>query len=149
MIVIVDSNILFSVCIAAEKKTRLSEVFFRQFSHVQRISCHYAIDELFRHRQKLIKVSKLPADRLDTLLQETLKQVAFYNEDTIEPQNWQEADRLTKDVDSNDIAFVALTLQTGGMLWTGDKKLSEHLKKMGFDHIVSTAELAQLLNVEF
>src|ERR1700761_2070313 len=130
MIVVIDSNILFSACIAAEKQNKLSGIFFRNFPGVQRISCHYAIEELFHHREKLIKASKLSENKLDVLLSETLKQVSFYSEDTIEPKYWTEADRLTKDVDSKDIAFVAMTLQTGGLLWTGDKKLSSHLKKL-------------------
>jgi len=149
MIIIVDSNILFSVCIATEKKSRLSEIFFRTFPDVRRISCHYALDELTQHREKLIKASKLPADKLDALLFETLKQVTFYDESTISPKYWEQADQLTKDVDSKDIAFVALALQTGGMLWTGDKKLSNHIKTMGFERVLSTAELALLLNIEY
>src|ERR1700732_1231306 len=123
MFVIVDSNILFSACISAEKENRSSEVVFKRLPHWQRISCYYAIAELFKHQEKLIKASKLTADQLGVLLYETLKQVEFYNENTIEQINWLEADRLTKGVDSKDISFVALALQTGGVLWTGDKKL--------------------------
>jgi len=73
--------------------------------------------------------------------------VEFYNEDTIEHNNWQEADRLTKDVDSKDISFVALALQTDGLLWTGDKKLTVHLKAMGFNNVINTSELYELLNI--
>ncbi len=80
-------------------------------------------------------------------MSETLKEVTFYSEATIEFKHWQYADRLTRDVDSKDIAFVALTLQTGGLLWTGDKKLSEHLKAMGFDRVVNTMQLSALLNI--
>lgn len=48
-------------------------------------------------------------------------------------------------VDNKDISFVALALQTGGWLWTGDKKLSLHLKTMGFDRVLNTSELYGLL----
>ena len=131
------------------KKAGFPKYFSEHFPDVRRISCHYALDELTQHREKLIKASKLPADKLDALLFETLKQVTFYDESTISPKYWEQADQLTKDVDSKDIAFVALALQTGGMLWTGDKKLSNHIKTMGFERVLSTAELALLLNIEY
>jgi predicted nucleic acid-binding protein len=48
---------------------------------------------------------------------------------------------LTEGVDLFDMDYVALTLQTEGLLWTGDKKLAEHLKSMGFTRVVNTSEL--------
>lgn len=72
----------------------------------------------------------------------------IFKEEIIEKSNWQEAHRLTTGVDSKDIAFVALALQTGGILWTGDKKLSGHLKDLGFDRVVNTAELSSMLNID-
>jgi predicted nucleic acid-binding protein len=72
-----------------------------------------------------------------------LQQVRFENEALIEPQNWIEADRLTKGVDSFDISYVALTLQTDGWLWTGDKRLTAHLKSLGFERVLNTEYLYQ------
>jgi predicted nucleic acid-binding protein len=63
----------------------------------------------------------------------------------IEKDNWLEADRLTAGVDANDISFVALTLQKKAWLWTGDKKLIKHLRGLGFDNILTTAELYEIL----
>ena len=147
MIVVVDSNILFSACISAERENRISEVLFNRLPYLQRISCYYAIAELFKHQEKLKKASKLSADNLSSLLYAIFKQVEFYNEDTIDQINWLETDRLTKEVDSKDITFVALALQTGGLLWTGEKKLANHLKTFGFESVVNTAELYELLNL--
>lgn len=77
-----------------------------------------------------------------------LQYIQLYEETFILAENWKEANRLTKDVDSDDITFVALALQIGAVLWTGDKKLAGHLKSMGFNQVVSTAELSELLNME-
>lgn len=66
---------------------------------------------------------------------------------TIESRHWHEADRLTKEVDSKDISFVALSLQTEALLWTGDKKLSAHLKAKGFGRVVDTNILYQLFDI--
>jgi len=61
-------------------------------------------------------------------------------------QDWREAKRLTLGVDLYDMYYVALVLQTGGILWTGDKKLTNHLRSMGFDSVMNTAELYDALN---
>ena len=74
-----------------------------------------------------------------------MNRLQLYNEALIEQQHWQEADRLTVDVDSFDISYVALTLQAGGWLWTGDKKLIKHLKAMGFYRVLNTDEFYEKL----
>lgn len=74
-------------------------------------------------------------------LYDLLTSLQLYNETLIEQEHWKEAERLTKDIDAFDINYVALTLQTDGWLWTGDKKLITHLNKMGFNRIVTTTEL--------
>ena len=65
----------------------------------------------------------------------------------IERSHLVEANRLTVDVDQFDINFVALALQTNGWLWTGDKKLANHLKLMGFERVINTTELYEKLNI--
>jgi predicted nucleic acid-binding protein len=47
--------------------------------------------------------------------------------------SWTEAWRLCGDVDENDTAYVALTLELDGRLWTGDKELEMGLRRKGFD----------------
>lgn len=46
--------------------------------------------------------------------------------------SWTEAWWLCRDVDENDTAYVALTLELNGRLWTGDKELEIGLRKKGF-----------------
>jgi predicted nucleic acid-binding protein len=145
MIFVVDTNILFSACLTPAG--RIFDILFNAPPSVQLISGHYAIEELLLHKGKLTKLSGHTAEEIDTLMGSILKQIEFFNEAIIEKLYWQEADILTKNVDSKDISFVALALQTGGKLWTGDKKLAAHLKLMGFDGVVNTAELFSLLNI--
>jgi hypothetical protein len=47
MIIVVDSNILFSACISPNNK--ISEILFSPLPHIRRVSCYYAIAELFKH----------------------------------------------------------------------------------------------------
>jgi len=145
MIFVVDTNILFSACLTPAG--RIFDILFNAPPSVQLISGHYAIKELSLHKGKLIKLSGHTDEKMDVLMGSILKQIDFFDEAMVEKIYWEEADLLTRNVDSKDISFVALALQTGGKLWTGDKKLATHLKLMGFDGVVNTAELFDLLNI--
>ncbi len=143
MIVVVDTNILFSACITPNSK--ITEILLSSSSRIERISCHYLLAELFRHQTKLVQLSKQPADKVAIVLYNFFRQMEFFNESIIEKEHWQEADRLTIDVDSDDINFVALALQKSALLWTGDRKLTTHLKAMGFDRVITTGELYEMV----
>ncbi|MCF2489461.1 PIN domain-containing protein [Dyadobacter sp. CY347] len=145
MIVVIDTNILFSACISPNN--RISEILFSPLPNIERISCYYAMAELFKHQAKIVQLSRQPVEAVSTLLYTIMKQVDFLNEKMIATEHFMEADRLTAGVDSNDLAFVALSLQKNAMLWTGDKKLSTHLKSLGFDRVINTNDLYELLNI--
>lgn len=144
MIVIVDTNILLSACISPNNK--INEILLSPLPNLERVSCYYAFAELFRHQEKIVKLAKQPVDNVTIVLHTILRQIEFLNENIIEKKHWQEADRLTSGVDADDINFVALALQKSGWLWTGDKKLINHLKAIGFEQTVNTSELYEMIN---
>ncbi|WP_184550522.1 PIN domain-containing protein [Mucilaginibacter sp. FT3.2] len=146
MIVVADTNILFSACLTPDN--RIFEILFSTSPKLQLISSYYAIEELRQHKAKLIRLSKHSEQEIEILLMAVLKQIDFFGEDIIEKKYWIEADNLTKGVDSKDISFVALALKTNAMLWTGDKKLVNHLKTLNFENIINTSELYALLSID-
>ena len=119
MIFVVDTNVLFSACLTPAG--RIFEILFNTPAHVQLMSSKYAIEELQFHKQKLIRVSRYSEPEMDSVLNAVLKQIDFLDESIISLQYWEEANRLTIGVDSKDISFVALALQTGGWLCTAIK----------------------------
>lgn len=74
-----------------------------------------------------------------------LKRIDFINERQILQKNWKKAEELTHDIDLKDLNFVALTIQSDAVLWTGDKSLHKGLKKKGFNHVVNLEELKRLI----
>ena len=63
------------------------------------------------------------------------------------PQNdWEKAEILVKDIDEDDIDFVALTRYLKGSLWTGDKALYQGLKAKRFRTVYNTQDLFKLRN---
>jgi putative PIN family toxin of toxin-antitoxin system len=145
MIVVVDTNILFSACISPNNK--IAEILFSPLPHIERISCYYAMVELFKHQAKIVELSKQPVDKVSTVLYAILKQVNFLNEKIVDDKNLNEATRLTSGIDNDDAMFVALALQENAVLWTGDKKLTTHLKAMGFERVISTSNLYDILRI--
>ncbi|WP_138992611.1 PIN domain-containing protein [Larkinella sp. C7] len=144
MIVTVDANILFSALISANG--RIARLLTDPSLSLRRVSCHYAVVELFKHQPKIVKYAKKPLEDVIDDLSMLIGNLKLYNESLIEPHHWQEAERLTTNIDHFDISYVALTLQTGGWLWTGDKKLTTHLQALGFNRVLNTEELYQMLN---
>jgi predicted nucleic acid-binding protein len=61
-----------------------------------------------------------------------LERIHFYDEDAISIGSWTEAWRLVRDVDENDVAYVALALETEAELWTSDRSLEAGLRRKGF-----------------
>ncbi len=143
MTIVVDVNIIFSALITPDSK--LAKILTHPNLQVKHVSCYYAVVELFKHQSKIVKCSKKSVDEVIDDLFAVLTRMKLYNETFIEEEHWLEAERLTAGVDSFDINYVALALHTGGTLWTGDKKLIEHLRRMGFTQTISTAELHDIL----
>ena len=94
--------------------------------------CEMVLVELFKHNEKIIRLSGLSEDEIIQLYQIYLKKIHLYKEELISIENRLQAYELCHDIDKNDSAHVALTLELKGLLWTGDKTLKEGLLQKGF-----------------
>jgi predicted nucleic acid-binding protein len=94
--------------------------------------CELVLVELFKHKEKIIKVSSLSEDDILHLYQIYLKTIHLYKEELISIENRKLAYQLCHDIDKQYSAHVALTLELNGLLWTGDKVLKQGLLKKGF-----------------
>ncbi len=126
--VIVDTNILFSALLT--NRSKFAETLLATENDF--FVCEMVLVELFKHKEKIIKVSGLSEDEIIQLYQIYLKKIHLYKEELISLENRQQAYQLCHDIDKNDSVHVALTLELKGLLWTGDKILKEGLLKKGF-----------------
>ena len=138
MKVVVDTNIMFSVLLKHKSKER---DFLFLSEEIEFFSCRFAIVELFKNKEKILKYSKLTENEILTIFYKLLKLINFYNEDLISPEILKKAFELCHDVDEKDTVFVALTMELGAYLWTGDKKLQEPLVSKGFNQFLFFDEL--------
>jgi predicted nucleic acid-binding protein len=102
--------------------------------------------EIQRHRNKLLKITGLPEDKLLELEALIMLHITFIDERLIPKELLVDTEFQLKAIDPNDTVFVALAKQPEGKLWTGDMQLYNGLKPKLFKDIVLTSEIALLLN---
>ncbi|HEV2150700.1 MAG TPA: PIN domain-containing protein [Longimicrobiaceae bacterium] len=126
--VVVDTNIVFSALL--REHSRFSEVLL-QSEHTFYV-CESVLVELFRHKDRILRASRLEEADLARLYHVLLRRLQLYREDQIAPENWGRAYELCRDVDQTDTPHVALALELEGLLWTGDRTLRAGLEARGF-----------------
>ena len=127
--VIIDHNILFAAIYTSTSYTRqkLLDSLFTFYTP------NYLITELFKHRQRIVEKSKASEEDVLNYLNQVIQKVHFFNEELISVENFFFAYHLCREVDENDTAYIALTLELGGELWTRDEALKTGLRLRGFD----------------
>ncbi len=128
--IVIDTNILFSALHSPGKKT------FKVLTgspSCQFFCPNFLIAEIWEHKQELVDKAKVDEPLVTQYLLGVLPYVHFFNESLISVKNFFEAFHLVKDVDEDDIAFVALALELEARLWTRDTELKEGLLRKGFD----------------
>lgn len=127
--IIVDTNILFSSLL--QQTSHFYEILITE--DFKFYICELTLVELFRHKEKLIKTSKLTEDDIIKFYYLILKRINIFKEDLIKLSNWYKAFEYCKDIDEADTPFIALTLELNGLLFTGDKAFKQSLLNKGFD----------------
>jgi len=102
--------------------------------------------ELLKHRDKLIKLTKLPTEDLEELESLITENITFINEKLIPEKTIVATENLLSDIDLNDTPFVALSKHLKAKLWTGDKELTTGLQAKHFRNIITTNDLSDLLD---
>ncbi|NBC16602.1 MAG: DNA-binding protein [Bacteroidetes bacterium] len=133
--VVVDANILFSALL------RPDSPFTRHIVHAPLtfFVCESAIVSLFKHKERIVALSRLSEDEVVRQFYLLLRRVTVSNEELIDLAARRQALTLCRDVDPDDTPHVALTLSLDGLLWTGDEALKRGLRTQGFDRFYDPA----------
>ena len=97
--------------------------------------------EIEKHWNKLLKASKLNEDELRESQYRLYKKLHFIQEELISGKMWNYAEKIVKDIDIDDIDFIALNKYLNGYLWTGDKELYNGLITKNYSKVYNTQEL--------
>jgi len=136
---VVDTNIVFSAI--WNLNGRIANLLIRKTS-LNLYSPTFLLVELTNHQHKLSKKLCLEPSQFLELKHLITRQIRFVEEERISSQNWIKANELTKTIDSDDVAFVALCLELNCPLWKGDKRLSKSLTEV---KSLQTYEIYELL----
>ena len=144
MKIIVDTNIVFSAIL--NSNSRIGKILLNSKEHFQFFTCNYLRTEIQRHRNKLLKLTKLTEDQLSELEDLITQHITFIDERLIPQDLLIKTEIQLKAIDPDDTVFVALTKHLEGKLWTGDLQLYNGLKAKRFKNIILKSELSLLLD---
>ena len=133
--VVVDANILFSALL------RPDSPFTRRIvqDDTRFFVCESAIVSLFKYKERIVTLSRLSEDEVVRLFYLLLRHVSVSKEEFIASDARQEAVRLCRGVDIDDVPHVGLRISLDGLLWTGDQALKRGLRAQGFDRFYDPA----------
>lgn len=143
MIVISDSNIIFS-CFYAPNGV-VATILNEKKSKIQLIAPSYLLEEVMEHLPSLMKNTNRTEKQALDFLKNIIKNITFYSKKDILKKYGDKAEKIVSDIDIDDAPFVALHLQEGHKIWTGDKILINGLKEKGYDICITTEELKRYL----
>lgn len=129
MRVVVDTNIAFCALAAGcgDLGIRLMSP-----SDVTFYAPRFLFVELFKHKDRIIRASKLPEESVLNALNELLESVQLIESASIPIGTWIRARSLCEGVDLKDTPFVAFALHLDAELWTEDEELKKGLRAKGF-----------------
>jgi predicted nucleic acid-binding protein len=145
MSIIVDTNIVFSAMLNPSATIGQIIIYGQRNQQFEFFAPNLLKEEIKRHRGKIIQASRaMDETTFEDIRDEIFSCIHFISEEQIPYEFWNNAIPFVRDVDMDDIAFVALTAYLDGKLWTGDKKLLSGLEKSGFSPIITTEEIANM-----
>lgn len=144
MRIIVDTNIVFSALLNSNSK--ICKILMHSKEHFQFFSCSFLKKEINKHRNKLLKLTKLNTEQLIELEELVTKHIEFIDENLIPKEILTQTELQLINIDVNDTVFVALTTYLEGRLWTGDLQLHKGLKAKQYKNVILTSELSLLLD---
>jgi predicted nucleic acid-binding protein len=142
---ITDTNVIFSAVL--NLKSGISQ--FIMSANQQNIT-FYAPDflriELERYIPKLIDISNLSTEKIRRIITLVYAQITFISDELIPFEYYKNALPFVRDVDMDDLVFVALTDYLDETLWTGDLKLYKGLIARGYTKVVIFQEIKEKLD---
>ncbi len=139
MIVVVDTNIIFSALLNPEGT--ISDILLNSGGFFEFYAPTLIIEELLRHKSKILNLSGYSQEQLDFLFRIFFKEIQLVDKEVIRVGFSDEAEKLASDVDLFDAPFIALSLELNAPLWTGDKKLINGLLRKNFDLLINTQKM--------
>lgn len=136
MQIIIDSNVLFSALIKNSLTRKLILKYEGSF-----LFPSFIFEEVEEHKQELLDKSGMNKEEFAKLLGIILEKVVVIPCEILSPFR-EKAFELVKDIDEDDLLFVACALAyPNSIIWSDDK----HLKNIKYIKIINTKEIIKII----
>ncbi|MCZ7380579.1 MAG: PIN domain-containing protein [Candidatus Methanoperedens sp.] len=137
MKLVLDSNIIFSALIkkSTTRNIILSDVF-------ELHAPEYIFSEITKHKELLLKKSKMNEGDFDALLLLLQKHIQLVQKEKYN-EKMAPAEDILKDIDVTDSPFLALALALNCKIWSNDR----HFKQQDKVGACTTKELTKTINI--
>lgn len=143
---VVDSNIIFST--AFNPNSRIGQfIMSSNEKEVEFYAPEYLKEEIERYISKIVTQSNQTEGKVRETIQLAYTKINFIADTQIPIEFYMKAAPLVRDIDPNDIVFVALNEYLDEFLWTGDKQLYEGLIGKGYTKVINFEIIKQLFNL--
>ena len=139
--IVVDSNIVFSALL--NTNSRIGQILINGKNYFDFYSPEYVRFEIFNHKEKIKSIGKLMEDEFIETYGLILRNITILNHSIIPSEIYKNAELLCQDIDIDDAVFVAVSMFTKGVLWSGDMKLLNGLTHAGYKRLIKTDDLYQ------
>ena len=143
MKVVVDSNIIISglININGNEFTILAN----RLDVLNFFSSKLIIDETAKKFKQISSLTKNSESDIQTQFYNIINVFQLVDENKISNETLRKANLLIEDLDRSDYLFLAVAIHCYALLWTGDLKLFRGLRRKGFNSIVTTKELKEII----
>lgn len=139
-VLVIDSNIVWSAAYNPNSEIGQFLILSKE-SQYQFYAPNYLKVEIENHFPKIVKLSGLTTHEVRDSINLAYSRINFISDDQIPFEFYAKAAPLVRDIDPNDIVFVALADYLDEYLLTGDVKLYGGLIDKGYKRVVKFSEI--------
>jgi predicted nucleic acid-binding protein len=143
MIIITDANIIISGIL--NPYGIIASLLIQDHPGVDFAAPEFAITEIRLHQKRICSRFKIKPAEFEILLDRFLTNITLFSNEAVNKKIYNEAEKLTSVVDSDDTWHVAFAIALDALLWTADLKLHYALRKQDFYKTIITQEFASIL----
>lgn len=139
---IIDTNIVFSAAMNANSEIGRF-LIGASSKRIKFYAPNYLRDEINRHFERLVERAECSTSEVREQIEIVYDRIHFISDDQIPISYYSRAADYVREVDIDDVVFVALNDYLNAILWTGDSKLYRYLIKKGYERVINFVELKE------
>ncbi len=143
MTVIVDANIVISAIIKPESE--IAEILLILNNIIEFVLPEYALEEITEHENEICTEYDISPAVFQVRLDKISKGLLIFSSNLLDNDILYRAEQIVRQVDIDDTIYVAFSITLDALYWTGDRKLYRALRRTGFNDVINTAELKQII----